>query len=259
MTQQDVRVKDYMSKEVVTVRPEQSVEEVEKQMLKYSKDGFPVVNEEREILGMISVLDILFRHPDMKIGKLMSRKVIAVSNEMKISDAARIMFRNGISRVPVIKDNKLVGIFTHTDAIRVHIERVTPSKVMKLRQTFEHVHNIPMKIKIGWVKVKDLIPTQIKVDTLELQGRKYELKKGLAEPIIVIKSKGGTVIADGHHRAVAAHESNIKELKAYVIIPDVPIEFGLERGARKYGLKSVEDIQIVEEEYPGVLNYISRK
>ena len=257
MTQQDVRVKDYLSKRVVTVRPEQSVEEVEKEMLKYSKDGFPVVNEKEEIIGMISVLDILFRHPNMKIGKLMSRKVIAVSSEMKISDAARIMFRNGISRVPVIKDHKLVGIFTYTDALRAHIERVTPSKVMKLKQTFERVYNIPIKIKIGWVKINELIPTQIQINTMELEGRKYELKKGLAEPIIVMKSKGGNIIADGHHRAVAAHELDIKELKAYILIPNTPIEFGLEREARKHGLKSVEDIKIVEEEYPGVFYIIS--
>ncbi len=46
---------------------------------------------------------------------------------MSINDAARVMFRMGISRMPVMnKEGKLVGIITNTDFVRSHIERFNP-------------------------------------------------------------------------------------------------------------------------------------
>jgi len=177
-----ILVKDYMNRNVITVNIELTVEEVERQMLKYDKDSFPVVNDKNQVVGMIGISDLLFRHPNMKIGKIMSKSVIGVPPDMKIDIAARIMFRNGISRLPVVdpeKDNEIVGIFTHTDIIRAHIERVTPSKVTKLIKTFEDLYTIKINLETKKIRLSDLIPSQKTTDIDELKSRMYELKKGL--------------------------------------------------------------------------------
>ena len=78
------RVGDYMKRKVITVSEDQTVEDIERQMLKYNKDGFPIVNNKDEIVGMIGVRDLLFKHPKMKVNKIMSRKIIAFPADMKV-------------------------------------------------------------------------------------------------------------------------------------------------------------------------------
>ena len=80
----------------------------------------------------------------------------------------------------------------------------------------------------------------------ELEGRMYEIKKGLAEPVIVIKKPHQHILVDGHHRAVAASRLGIKILDAYLIEIMEDFELGLERTARAMDLKTINDIQIMD-------------
>jgi len=50
------------------------------------------------------------------------------------------------------------------------------------------------------MRIVDLVPTQSKIFADELEGRKYELEKGLAEPLIVIQKRNKILLVDGHHR-----------------------------------------------------------
>ncbi|ODS37250.1 hypothetical protein BEH94_07255 [Candidatus Altiarchaeales archaeon WOR_SM1_SCG] len=244
MTKKDVRVEDYMNRNVIFVNENQTVEDVEREMLKQGIDGFPVVDDEEHITGVINVMDLFFKHPQMEIKKLMTRKVVSVPKDIKIEHAARIMFRKGISRVPVIEENKIVGIFTHSDVLRAHIERVTPSKVEKIKESFEKIYGVKITLADQEVDVEKLIPSQNSIDLDELEGRKYELRKGLAEPIVVVRSEGGLVIADGHHRSLAAHKLGIQKINAYILIPGKEIKTGLEKEAGRLNLKTVADIRI---------------
>ena len=54
------------------------------------------------------------------------------------------------------------------------------------------------------VPIRDHRPTQNKIYADELQGRTYELKRGLAEPTIIVKIGNRFILVDGHHRTVAA-------------------------------------------------------
>ena len=79
-----------------------------------------------------------------------------------------------------------MGIITNSDVIRSQIERADPAKVWKLKKTLETVHGVDITVTRGEVGIDDLVPTQSKIFADELEGRIYELRKGLAEPIIVI-------------------------------------------------------------------------
>jgi IMP dehydrogenase len=112
--------------------------------------------------------------------------------------------------------------------------------------TLKKLYNVDPTLDRGTVPVRDLLPTQSKIYEDELEGRIYEIKKGLAEPIIVVKRPGRTILVDGHHRAVAAKRLGITALDAYIIEIKEDIELGMERTAHAMNLKTLDDIQVLD-------------
>lgn len=242
-----IRVADYMTKNVYTLKPEDTVEDAISLIEKTGHDGFPVVDDKNKVIGYVSSIDLLKKDPKTKIREIMSKQLYVARDFIDLRDAARVMFRTGHSKLPVVDENdRLVGIISNADVIRSQIERVDPDKVDKLRRTIEKVHGIKVFVERGKVFVDKLVPTQTKIYADELRGRMYELKRGLAEPIVVIVKGDHFYLVDGHHRVVAAKNLGIKELDAYLLKVPITVELGIEKLIRKKGLKSVEDIEIIE-------------
>ena len=97
------------------------------------------------------------------------------------------------------------------------------------------------------VPIDDLRPTQNKIYADELQGRTYELKRGLAEPTIVVKVGDRFILVDGHHRTVAALKLGYDQIDSYVIVLDEDIKLGLEKTADKDGIYTFWDIEIIDD------------
>ncbi len=243
-----IRVADYMTRNVVTLKPENTVADAIELIKKTGHDSFPVVDSEMKVVGYVSAVDIVGADPKTKIKDVMSRQLYVAREFMDLRDVARVMFRTGHSKLPVVDEtNKLVGIISNADVIRSQIERVDPSKVEKLKKTIERVHGVRVEVQRGKVEVSKLIPTQSKVYADELRGRIHEIKRGLAEPIIVIKKDSRFLLVDGHHRAVAAMKLGIGELDAYIISVNGDFELGIEKMAKKKGLNSLKDVEIIED------------
>ena len=157
------------------------------------------------------------------------------------------MFRLGISRLPVTDENKKVlGIITNTDILRSHIERSTPEKVNQFRKTLEQLYGIKTTLDKEKVDIVNLKPTQDKVYADELEGRTYEIERGLAEPIIVVKiNEHKYLVVDGHHRLVASYKMGNDKITAYVISLSKNIKLGIEKTAEKNGIHSLKDIEII--------------
>lgn len=242
------KVRDYMTTNVVTVSPYQKIEEVIKLIEETGHDGFPVIKDGR-IVGIITARDLIKAKKDALVKDVMKREVIVTFPDTNLIDVARVMFRMGISRLPVVDENKrLIGIITNTDVVRSHIERATPGKVEKIAKSIEKLHNVKTRIVTGRVKISKLTPTQDKIYPDEFRGREYEIKRGLAEPIIVIKKADKYILVDGHHRAFAAMKLGLEEIDAYIIELSKDIELGLEKMAKSLGLKSLKDVKIVNSE-----------
>lgn len=243
-----LKVADYMTKHVYTLKPDNTVADAIELIKKSGHDSFPVVDSEMKVIGYISAVDIVGVSPDMRIEDVMSKQLYVAREFMDLRDAARIMFRTGHSKLPVVDQNdKLVGIISNADVIRSQIERADPSKVEKLRATIEKVHGAKTKVFTGKVEVLRLIPTQSKVYADELKGRIHEIKRGLAEPVIVIKKDSRFFLVDGHHRAIAALKLGIEKLDAYIIEVNGDFELGIEKMAKKKGLNSLKDVEIIED------------
>lgn len=240
------KVKDYMTYDVITVDVKSSAKDVMETIRKTQHDGFPVV-EGIVVVGYISARDLLFTHPTEPIGRIMSRHLIVADPGMSINDAARVIFRSGIHKLPVVNEkNELLGIISNADVIRSQIEHVSPDKVYKFMETLKKLHNIEPRLKRGCIAIKELLPTQAKIYEDELEGRMYEIQKGLAEPLIVVKRPGRLILVDGHHRTIAAKRLGFKMLDAYIIEIDEDIELGMEKTARALNLKTLDDIKVLD-------------
>ncbi|WP_175501511.1 CBS domain-containing protein [Halogeometricum limi] len=244
----DVRVDAYMTTDVDTARPDEWVTDVVDRLkdgVEYG--GLPVCDDDGRLLGFVGAIDLLEVPGDDPVEAVMSRDVVVVRPEMKVKNAARVILRSGHQFLPVVDDDhELLGLFSNGDAVRSGIERTTPSKVESTREMLERTHGASVGVSERSVVVSSLIPTQREVYADELEGRKYELQHGLAEPLIVLSYGCETLLVDGHHRALAANELDVERMQAYVLTvsPDEVGELGLRRMARIGGLVSLADVTV---------------
>ncbi|HDH41624.1 MAG TPA: CBS domain-containing protein [Candidatus Altiarchaeales archaeon] len=243
-----VKVKDYMTREVDYLSYNLTVKEAIEILLKSKHQNFPVTRNSN-LVGVITAKDLLrnYNTPDKPIKDITRRRLIVARPDLNLDDAARIMFRNGLKKLPVIDEKgRLIGIITNTDILRSHIERATPRKVDMVKNLLESEYGIRVTVKKYPIPIDKLHPTQDRIYADELEGREYELKKGLAEPLIVIKKRNYYVLVDGHHRAVAALNLGIDELAAHVLEMDRDVELGMEKSAREKNLITLRDIKIMD-------------
>jgi len=130
-----VKVSGIMSTNVVTISPKESIFMAEKTMVEKGFRRLPLVYDGK-LAGIVTVMDILrffggsevFHH--LKSGTIMqvlqteieeiaTKKLITVSPETDIGEAARIMEENNVGALPVLENNKLVGIVTERDFFKV--------------------------------------------------------------------------------------------------------------------------------------------
>ncbi len=119
---QDIRVGSIMSSPVMTVAPTLPVTRVIEMMYATKHLGFPVVDRD-VLVGMVTVADVHNLPPidrDAKqVRDVMNRGVIAVAPETPVMDALRIMGSKDIGRLLVVDKDRLVGIVTRTDILKV--------------------------------------------------------------------------------------------------------------------------------------------
>ncbi len=242
-------VADYMVKDVVSIPPNMTVKEVRDKMINSNFHGFPIA-ERGYLLGFITAKELLkhVNSPNATMREIMKSGTVCVIPSMKISDATRVLFRYGLRNLPVVDENKkLVGIISNIDIVRSQIEKSRPSKVKSVKNFLETQNDLRIKIVNKEIPMKDIHPSQKDVYMDELVGRQYEIKRGLNEPLIVIQRRDGYLIVDGHHRAMAAYQLGLKKFKSIVLQPNnLDVKLGLERTAEKWGLRSMDDINIIE-------------
>jgi CBS domain-containing protein len=179
---------------------------------------------------------------------------------MDLDDAARILFRYGLRNIPVIDDNGIViGILSNVDVVRSHIERATPNKVLMVKTFLEKKNGISITVKRRIIPIEELRPTQSEVFADELIGRMEEIKRGLVEPIIVVQKSDHYLLVDGHHRVLAARQMGVKQFSAVVLEPDRDIELGMERSAKEMGLKTMEDVKVIDKSHPPLMEIIEER
>lgn len=117
----DVNAKDIMSKNVITVSPDVTIQEFIDDAFVLQHTGFPVV-ENGEVLGIITLDDVkeLDRDKlkDIKVKDVMEKDLIHFSPNDDVKKLWQKMVENDIGRFPILSEGDLVGIVTRTDIMR---------------------------------------------------------------------------------------------------------------------------------------------
>lgn len=126
MNPKSALVRDYMAGRLVTFKPDTDVLDAIQELLRHRIAGAPVVNDEGELVGMLSELDCLkvalnagyYGDWGGPVGDLMTSVVESVDAETSIIDVAQKFVDSGFRRFPVLLDNRLVGQISRRDVLR---------------------------------------------------------------------------------------------------------------------------------------------
>ena len=114
-------VRDIMSKDVKVVRNDTPVQEVVALMSKFDVNAVLVVQSGKPT-GIITIRDVLVRAVEhgMPLGSIIARMIytnplVTIDEDATVEEAVKLMKHWHIKHLPVTKDEKLVGLLTHTD------------------------------------------------------------------------------------------------------------------------------------------------
>ena len=111
-----------MEENVVTLHEKDSLKDAMDTMIKENIGGIPILDREERVKSIISERDFVFLVSGIVTGKTvdeyMSKNIITAPSDMSVGIAAKSMINNGFRRLPVIRDDVLIGIITASDIMR---------------------------------------------------------------------------------------------------------------------------------------------
>ncbi len=128
-----IKAKDIMTEDVITVRKDDTLTDVAKLMITKRISGFPVIENDK-IIGIITANDLFLVMDMIKAGEVlkdngtdysqprvsfaMSTEIITVNPEGTLDDIISLMKYRNIHTLPVVSQNKLVGVIGRRDVFR---------------------------------------------------------------------------------------------------------------------------------------------
>ena len=139
---------DVMTRELTTVSQDASIARALRLMLNANVEALPVVDEECHLVGILTASDLLHRagvaaerlfgptQPAREnansngqlVASIMTRGVYWVTTNTSLETVVHIMERQHVKRIPVLQDNRLVGIVSRRDLIRELALRVSAAR-----------------------------------------------------------------------------------------------------------------------------------
>ncbi|WP_031515958.1 CBS domain-containing protein [Desulfofalx alkaliphila] len=143
-----MNVKDIMSTNVVTVNEDTTIENLAKLLIENQISGVPVVNEGHRLVGIVTEGDLLHkeippRRPEyvgilggiiykglktykedfkklaaIKASEIMTKRVVTTTKDSPVEEAASLMVKHKVKRLPVVEGDKIVGIVSRSDIIK---------------------------------------------------------------------------------------------------------------------------------------------
>jgi CBS domain-containing protein len=142
---------DLMTRDVAVVHPDTSLLEALKLMAQRRISGMPVVDDSGAIVGMVTEGDLIRWYEGMssegienapflkeiqehprKIESVMSPGATTVPEDMLAREIAQLMYAKKIKRVPVLRDDKLIGIVARSDLVRALAQKLDEKPAPKI-------------------------------------------------------------------------------------------------------------------------------
>ncbi|MBQ8018536.1 MAG: CBS domain-containing protein [Methanobrevibacter sp.] len=212
-----MQIKNLMSEDIITIDKDQNLSDALKLLRKHNVSRLPVTNN-KQLVGIISERDIADKLGSSKyesmpasrlhISSVMVKDVFTVPQTMQLDEVAKLMLENGIGSVPVMDEDKMVGIVSKADfvtlAIGIAFDKITVKEIMSKDLTVvspterlvharrlmkeSHVGRLPVvedEKLVGMVTSKDLMRAFI--DFRKKVPEKYQksqIKEVLVEDIM---------------------------------------------------------------------------
>lgn len=229
---------DVMSYPVKVVGENVSIAEVSGMLKKYGHSGIPIVDNDNNIVGIITRKDI-----DRAIGHGLSHApvkgfkshgVVKAGPGATISEIQNLMIENGIGRIPIIDKNKIVGIVTRKDILRFLHGRIYedlwsffPAKVKKI---LRDISGVAKTLKYSTYLVGGIVrDALLKIPNFDIdivvEGDGIEFGRALSQKFgcrLEYHKKFGTsvvVLKDGQHIDIAS--ARVEYYKSPAALPTV--------------------------------------
>lgn len=188
-----MRVSDLMTLEAVATHPDAPLKEAARTMTEHRISGLPVVDADNRVVGMLTesdfvdlartgggapgLLDVLFvdHKPasPMTVSDLMTRKVVTIGPDASHVEAARILHRKRIKRLPVVDDGGgLLGVISRADVLRIYArsdEEIRDQIVDRILATVMAVDPATVEVRVedGFVYLGGRLPTRTETQLLD--------------------------------------------------------------------------------------------
>ena len=185
-----MRVVDVMTADVITVRAETSITEAARLMFRNRISGLPVCDMDSCLIGMITEADFLRleveRHSASEVetvetvGEVMTRDVLTIQPNAELSDAAAVMVREDVNRLPVVDgDARMLGILSRLDVVAAYTrpDEVIEDEIREdvLRRVMAVVLDaIDVEVESGVVTFSGTIGTRAEAGLLEEVVRRLD-------------------------------------------------------------------------------------
>lgn len=127
-------VKDCMTPNPLTITPDSTHKKASELLREHNIHHLPVVNKEGKLVGILVEEDLIAAQPSaattlsiyeihsllskLQVNQIMSRPVFTITPECPLEDAARLMLNEDIGCLPVMENDRVVGIITDTDIFK---------------------------------------------------------------------------------------------------------------------------------------------
>jgi acetoin utilization protein AcuB len=131
-------VSNRMTPDPITVTDKTPIDEALRIMRDKRVRRLPVLNGKGKLVGIVAEKDILYASPSpatslsiheihylvskLTVGEIMTKKVFTIADDTPLEEAARVMADHRIGALPVMRNDKLVGIITETDIFKALLE-----------------------------------------------------------------------------------------------------------------------------------------
>lgn len=114
--------RDIMTSHVISIPPTTPVHEVASLLSEYRISGLPVLDDSGAMLGLVTEADLIGKS-GATAADIMSTRVVTVGETTPVDEIAQILTSNRFKRVPVVRDDKVVGIVSRADIVRMMASR----------------------------------------------------------------------------------------------------------------------------------------
>lgn len=115
-------VREIMTHEVIHIKDNDSVGNALKTMYKKNVGGFPILNKQNIVVGIVEEEDFVYNlagiWSGVSVEEIMNRDIVTMTPGFSIGDTCRLMIKNYLRRIPIVSDDELIGIVSTFDIIR---------------------------------------------------------------------------------------------------------------------------------------------